>query len=114
MKSLIVKAKKLFSGAWMFRGAWYDTPVVYVPYLIFIALMVMLWISTPKSSHIGPAFNIGLNVGIILMTWLKRQDKKFDKQLEDLRKLDERVKRDIMAVEIEAKLREEYDRKYNV
>lgn len=87
-----------------FRQPWHKSPMVYFPYILIMAMEILL-ITTTKGDHTGSGIALGINAGICFMTWLNRQQKKMDERMDD-------IKRHIMEMEAEAKLRAEYEAKY--
>lgn len=95
---------------------WIEKPVIYLWYLGIIGTQVLSINAVHRGSHSMNYFVIGLNVGIIFMTWFDRRREGLDKDQEEWREMMHKMDVDhakaMAEIETEARIRDEYAKKW--
>jgi hypothetical protein len=63
------------------RKPWYQTKRVYLPYLVLMAVEILVAVLSPIKYNSFPFLCLGFLIGVIYMTFLKRKAEKFESQL---------------------------------
>jgi len=84
---------------------WFESNFVYIPYVAIILLQIPdLYFGKPHTHYVA-AFNIGLNVGLIFMTFLQRT-------AQGVSSYRDKHMKQLMEMEAEYKVRRRYEAKY--
>lgn len=88
-----------------------------LPYWCSAALIIVAWAIT-KGPHTALAFSLGMNLAGVFFNYMRidvyRFNRRMEKMRESLFKLELEVEREATKAITEARVRQEYDKKYKV